>query len=417
MGKGIFLNGTCCLLPLFLPIMIILVVIMSMFFGGLIMLIIGIVLLISMKKKQQNVKLYKEECYGKQKENDENDENNNKNQDIKKSSISNDIEYTNELKTINVLNIITKILIILGIIFMLPLSALYVNGLITDYKNSMSYQYNLGNKYDEYDKYLPSDEEENINDYYKSIEDEENRVVVDKDSYKEKGFIKDNYIYIYYRHLDIEERSKFEYNGNYPVFYVVYKEDFDIVKDAYNEVYSIKTAKGVNYKFYLLDHDEDIYICVDKNEFENEYDSDINSLYGSIKNEYVKKGIPTRTTLRFFDEFEVNDYNIYLDISMEDVEKLGNNYTDEKLVTLPKGSIKQNRKYYISLFSIDKIYRVIYPVVICEDNRLYGFKGEKENGEVELYKIPSVLQNRIKKQIEKYKDRIKDAPKFDDGTV
>ena len=180
-------------------------------------------------------------------------------------------------------------------------------------------------------------------------------------------------------------------------------------------MYSIRKAKDIEYNFYLLDKDEDIYVCIDKNKYLNDYDDNRDYLIKRIKEDYKEKNIPMKTTLRFFDEFEVNDYNIYLDISIEDIEKLSNNYKDEKIVTLPKGSI--DRKYYISVFSIDKIYREIYPVAICEDNRLYGFKDEKENGEVELYKIPSVLQNRIKKQIEKYKDRIKDAPKFDDGKV
>ena len=149
MGKGIFLSGACCLLPIIAVGFVMMIVVMSMFFGGLIMLIIGIALLISIKKKQQNVKLYQDERNGEQKHNTDYNDNN---QNVKKSSISDDIEYSNELKVINVLNIVTKILIILGIIFMIPFSVLYINGKITNYKNSSSYQYNLPKTNYDYDE-------------------------------------------------------------------------------------------------------------------------------------------------------------------------------------------------------------------------------------------------------------------------
>ena len=413
--KGIFLNGTCCLIPFLLPIvaigMVLMFILGSMFFGGIIMLIIGIALTASLRKKEINVKLYKEEHFGDNKENVANGEVVNAEN---RSSISNDIEFSNEIKAINILSVVTKILIILGIAFMLPLTFIVVSSRVTRYQNSLSYQYNLPKTNYDYDEYMESAIDDS-SDYYRPIEDAENRVVVDKENIKEKGFVKDDNIYIYYRHLDINERSKFSYNGSFSKFYIVYNEDFDARNDDYQDVYSIRKAKDIEYNFYLLDKDEDIYVCIDKNIYLNDYDNDRDYLIKRIKENYKEKNIPMKTTLRFFDEFEVNDYNIYLDTSIEDIEKLSNNYKDEKIVTLPKGSI--DRKYYISVFSIDKIFREIYPVAICEDNRLYGFKDEKENGEVELYKIPSVLQNRIKKQIEKYKDRIKNTPKFDDGKV
>lgn len=135
MFKGIFLNGTCCLIPFLLPVVavgfVVVLVLSSMFFGGLIMLIIGIVLMISLKKKQLNVNLYKEEHKDDDKEKITNNENIELVENSPKSSILNDTEFSNELKAINILSVVTKILIVLGISFMLPVMIIFVNSIIT----------------------------------------------------------------------------------------------------------------------------------------------------------------------------------------------------------------------------------------------------------------------------------------------
>ena len=137
----------------------------SMFFGGIIMLIIGIALTASLRKKEINVKLYKEEHFGDNKENVANGEVVNAEN---RSSISNDIEFINEIKAINILSVVTKILIILGIAFMLPLTFLFAYSHISKYTNSPPHQYNSSVEY--------NNEDENSNYYYKPIEDEENKI-------------------------------------------------------------------------------------------------------------------------------------------------------------------------------------------------------------------------------------------------
>ena len=177
--KGIFLNGTCCLIPFLLPIvavgMVLMFILGSMFFGGIVMLIIGIALTASLRKKEINVKLYKEEHFGDNKENVANGEVVNAEN---RSSISNDIEFSNEIKAINILSVVTKVLIILGIAFMLPLTFIVVSSRVTRYQNSLSYQYNLPKTNYDYDEYMESAIDDS-SDYYrikKQIEKYKDRI-------------------------------------------------------------------------------------------------------------------------------------------------------------------------------------------------------------------------------------------------
>lgn len=114
--KGIFLNGTCCLLPFFLPLFAIVFVIELAIYGmlvlGILLIIIGIIMSIylNIKKKQMGLTAESE------------------NQEINTNDSSDEISQlqNNEIKKYKILNIVRIIIFVFGIVNILPTLAIWL---------------------------------------------------------------------------------------------------------------------------------------------------------------------------------------------------------------------------------------------------------------------------------------------------
>ena len=114
--KGIFLNGTCCLLPFFLPLLAIVFVIEIVIFGmlllGILLIIIGIIMSIYLNIKKKEI-YFKDE---------------NENKEINANDSSDEISQlqNNEIKKYKILNIVRIILFVFGIVNILPTLAIWL---------------------------------------------------------------------------------------------------------------------------------------------------------------------------------------------------------------------------------------------------------------------------------------------------
>ena len=114
--RGMFLNGTCCLIPFLLPFFAIVFVIELAIYGmlvlGILLIIIGIIMSIylNIKKKQMGLTAESE------------------NQDINENYIVKDMTQleNNEIKKYKILNIVRIILFVFGIVNILPTLAIWL---------------------------------------------------------------------------------------------------------------------------------------------------------------------------------------------------------------------------------------------------------------------------------------------------